>query len=40
MAVREAAAEYIRRRKIDENKSLKGKLDFDAGTAEARQRER
>lgn len=40
MAVREAVGEYLRRRKIDKIKSLKGKLDFDAGTAEARHRER
>jgi len=40
MAVREAVAEYLRRRKIDRIKSLKGKLDFDDTTAEARHRER
>ena len=39
-AVREAVSEYLRRRKIDEIKSLKGKLDFDSGTAEVRHRER
>lgn len=40
MAVREAVSEYLRRRKIDKIRSLKGKLDFDDGTAEARHRER
>lgn len=40
MAVREAVAEYLRRRKIDRIKSLKGKLEFDDTTAEARHRER
>ncbi|MCX6572462.1 MAG: type II toxin-antitoxin system VapB family antitoxin [Candidatus Aminicenantes bacterium] len=39
-AVREAMSEYLRRRKIEEIRSLKGKLDFDSGTAEARHRER
>lgn len=39
MAVREAVGEYLRRRKIDKIKSLKGKLEFDEGTAEARHRE-
>lgn len=40
MAVREAVAEYLRRRKIDRIRSLKGKLEFDDTTAEARHRER
>lgn len=39
-AVREAVAEYIRRRKIDRIKSLKGSLEFDQATAEDRHRER
>ncbi len=39
-AVREAVSEYLRRRKIEEIRSFKGKLDFDSGTAEARHRER
>jgi len=39
-AVREAVSEYLRRSKIEEIRSLKGKLDFDSGTAEARHRER
>jgi predicted transcriptional regulator len=40
MAVREAIAEYIRRRKIDRSKSLKGTLEFDKATGEDRHRER
>lgn len=39
-AVREAVSEYLRRRKIDKIKSLKGKLEFESGTAEDRHRER
>lgn len=39
-AVREAVSEYLRRRKIDKIKSLKGKLEFEDGTAEARHHER
>ena len=39
-AVREAVSEYLRRSKIEEIRSLKGKLDFDSGTAETRHRER
>jgi hypothetical protein len=39
-AVREAVGEYLRRRKIEKIKSLKGKLQFDNGTAEDRHRER
>jgi len=40
MAVREAVAEYIRRRKVDRIKSLKGTLEFDDATPEDRHRER
>lgn len=40
MAVREAVAEYIRRRKIDRIKALKGTLEFDDATAGDRHRER
>ena len=39
-AVRKAVGEYLRRRKIDKIKSLKGKLEFDHRTAEGRHRER
>jgi len=39
-AVREAVGEYLRRRKIDKIKSLKGKLEFDHRTAGDRHRER
>lgn len=39
-AVREAVSEYLRRRKVDKIKSLKGKLEFENGTAEARHDER
>lgn len=40
MAVREAVAEYIRRRNIDRIKALKGTLEFDDTTAGDRHRER
>jgi|MudIll2142460700_1097286.scaffolds.fasta_scaffold626504_2 hypothetical protein len=40
LAVREAVSEYLRRRKIDEIRSLKGKLEFESGTGEDRHRER
>lgn len=39
-AVREAVSEYLRRRKVDKIKSLKGKLEFEDGAAEARHHER
>ncbi len=39
-AVREAVGEYLRRRKVDKIKSLKGKLEFEDGAAEARHHER
>jgi hypothetical protein len=39
-AVREAVSEYLRRRKIAKIQSLKGKLDFENETAEARHHER
>lgn len=39
-AVREAVGEYLRRRKIDKIKSLRGKLEFDLRTGEDRHRER
>jgi len=39
-AVREAVGEYLRRRKINKIKSLKGKLEFNGRTAEDRHRER
>ena len=39
-AVREAVSEYLRRRKVDKIKALKGKLEFESGTAEARHHER
>lgn len=39
-AVREAVSEYLRRRKVDKIKSLKGALDFDRATGEDRHRER
>lgn len=40
LAVREAVNEYLRRRKVDEIRALKGKLEFDARTGEDRHRER
>jgi hypothetical protein len=40
MAVREAVSEYLRRRKVEKIKSLKGKLEFERGTGEDRHRER
>lgn len=39
-AVREAVSEYLRRRKLEKIKSLKGKLAFEDGTSEDRHRER
>jgi hypothetical protein len=39
-AVREAVGEYLRRRKVEKIKSLKGKLKFDERTGEDRHRER
>ena len=40
MAVREAISEYLRSRKVDRIKSLKGKLEFNRATGEDRHRER
>ena len=39
-AVNEAIAEYLRRKKIERIKSMKGKLDFDADFDALRHRER
>jgi hypothetical protein len=39
-AVNEAIAEYLRRKKIERIKSMKGKLDFDMDFDEMRHRER
>jgi hypothetical protein len=39
-AVREAVADYLRRKKISKIKSLKGKLEFDHETAVRRHHER
>lgn len=40
MAVREAVSEYLRRRRVDKIKALKGALDFDRATGGDRHRER
>jgi hypothetical protein len=39
-AVREAVTEYLRRRKVDDIRALRGKLEFEARTGEDRHRER
>jgi metal-responsive CopG/Arc/MetJ family transcriptional regulator len=39
-AVRDAAAEYLRRRRIDSLRKLKGRLRFDVDADELRHRER